>query len=145
MKSLIRATALLFTLAFAGLASAGDMHKVVIHLDESDAKRMNLVLNNASNINKYYADKGEEAKIEIVAYGPGLMMYVKGKSPVADRLASFQQNYDNVAFKACGNTKSKMSKKAGKEIALLDGVDVVPSGAIHLITRQEDGWAYLRP
>ena len=40
------------------------------------------MLNNASNINKYYQDKGEEVEIEIVAYGPGLTMLVPGKSPV---------------------------------------------------------------
>ncbi|MGB1111190.1 MAG: DsrE family protein [Gammaproteobacteria bacterium] len=145
MKTLFKSLTFATALLAAGLASAADLHKIVIHLDEADPARQNLVLNNASNLNKYYLDKGEEAQIEVVAYGPGLTAYVAGKSPVADRIASFQQNYENVSFKACGNTKRKMEKKAGKEIALLDGVEVVPSGAVHLVARQEEGWSYLRP
>ena len=139
----------LFTLAaamlFAQSVFATDVHRVVIHLDEADPARQNLVLNNASNINKYYFDKGEEAVIEIVAYGPGLTMLVPGKSPVADRVSSISQNFDNVTFKACSNTHRKMSKKAGKEVQLMPQAEMVASGVIHLIERQEQGWAYVRP
>lgn len=135
----------LMLIALAAFTANAEVHRIVIHLDEADAKRQNLVLNNASNINKYYQDKGEEARIEIVAYGPGLTAYIDGKSPVAKRIASFQQNYDNIAFKGCGNTKAKMEKKSGKDVKLLGGVEVVPSGAVHLIARQEEGWSYLRP
>lgn len=141
MRTLILAV----TLLFAGMASAGDVHRVVIHVDEADPARQNLVLNNASNVNKYYLDKGEEVEIEIVAYGPGLTMLVPGKSPVADRVEQISQNYDNVSFKACSNTHAKMSKKAGKTVPLMSQANMVPSGVIHLIERQEQGWAYIRP
>ncbi len=40
-------------------------------------------------------------------------------SPVKKRIKSFGENFDNISFRACGNTKRKMSKKAGKEIVLL--------------------------
>ncbi len=53
------------------------------HLDDNDPKRMNLVLNNAANVDAYYKAKGEEVEIEIVTYGPGLNMLIDGKSPVA--------------------------------------------------------------
>lgn len=141
MKTILFATALLLS----GLVSAADVHRVVLHLDDNDPKRMNMVLNNASNINKYYQDKGEEAQIEIVTYGPGLMMLHQKKSPVKDRIASFSQNYDNIGFRACGNTVKKIQKKTGKPVPLLSQAVVVPSGAIHLIQRQEEGWSYLRP
>ena len=138
---------LVFTLALlcAAAAKADDVHCVVLHLDDADPARQNLVLNNASNINRYYQDKGEEVEIEIVTYGPGLTMLVPGKSPVAERVKSISQNFDNVAFRACANTHRKMSKKAGKDVALMPQAQMVPSGVVHLIERQEQGWSYVRP
>ena len=50
--------------------AAGKVHKVAIHVDENDKGRMNLVLNNAKNVDKYYQSKGDKVEIEIVAYGP---------------------------------------------------------------------------
>ena len=128
-----------------GSAGADDVRRIVFHLDEADPHRQNLVLNNASNVNRYYQDKGQEVEIEIVTYGPGLTMLIPGKSPVAERVESISQNYDNVSFRACGNTHRKMSKKAGKEIQLMPQAEMVPSGVIHLVERQQEGWAYIRP
>jgi len=129
---------------FSELFDEGSAHKIVIHIDDNDPKKMNLVLNNASNIYKYYFDKGEEAIIEIVAYGPGLKMFLIN-SPVKKRLKTISQNFENVSFKACSNTMKKMSKKKGKPVKLDPTVSVTPSGAVHIINRQEQGWAYLRP
>ena len=139
---------LLFALAalFATAAAADDdVRQILLHLDEADPARQNLVLNNASNINRYYQDQGQEVEIEIVTYGPGLTMLVPGKSPVAERVKSISQNFDNVSFRACANTHAKMSKKAGKDIQLMPQAEMVPSGVVHLIERQEEGWIYIRP
>ncbi len=121
------------------------VHRVVLHLDDNDPKRMNLVLNNAANIDAHYKAKGEEVQIEIVAYGPGLMMLHAGKSPVKKRVASFGQNFNNIAFRACGNTHKKMSKKAGKTVPLLPQAKMVPAGVVWMMERQEQGWTYIRP
>jgi len=121
------------------------VHRVVMHLDDNDPERMNLVLNNAANVSKYYQEQGEEVEIEIVAYGPGLHMLRADTSPVKERIMGFPDNFDTVTFRACGNTHSKMSAKAGKEVELLPQATMVPSGVIHLIQRQEEGWAYVRP
>lgn len=126
-------------------ADTEKVHRVVIHVDESDPQRQNLVLNNASNINKYYQSKNEEVEIEIVAYGPGLTMFSKDNSPVKKRIGNFMQNYDNVSLRACLNTHKKLSKKHGGSYPLMAETSFVDSGVIHLITRQEEGWAYLRP
>ncbi len=138
-------TVIMALLLSAGLAQATDTHRIVMHLDENDPKRMNLVLNNAANVNKYYQDKGEEVTVEIVTYGPGLHMLRADTSPVTKRIVSFEQNFDNISFKACGNTYRKMSKKAGKDIPLLPQADRVSSGVVHLVARQEAGWSYIRP
>lgn len=141
MKALLFALALLVS----GSVFADKVHRIAFHVDENDPARMNLVLNNASNLNKYYQDKGEEAEIEIVAYGPGLMMLHAKKSPVKDRIKSIAQNFDNVEFRACGNTMAKMKKKTGKPVPLVPEAKIVSSGVVQLVKRQEEGWSYIRP
>jgi intracellular sulfur oxidation DsrE/DsrF family protein len=126
-------------------ASRNDTHRLVVHVDDNDPKRMNMALNNAANVDAYYKAKAEEVKIEIVTYGPGLMMLHAAKSPVKKRIASFGQNFDNISFRACRNTHKKMSKKAGKTVRLLAQAKMVPSGVVHIMELQEAGWSYLRP
>ncbi len=129
----------------AGSLYADKIHKIVLHVDENDPKKLNLVLSNASNINKYYQDKGEEVIIEIVAYGPGLHMFRNDTSPVKTRLKSISQSYDNVTFKACNTTHETMERDEGKKVSLSPLVELVPSGIIYIIQRQEQGWTYIKP
>ena len=120
-------------------------HKVAIHVDENDAKRMNMPLNNVQNVNKYYEAKGEKVQIEIVAYGPGLNMLREDKSPVKERIAAMSLEMSNLSFAACGNTRAKMKKKEGMDIKLVSEAKVVPSGVVRLMELQEQGWSYIRP
>jgi len=143
MKSIILAGALALTTTAMVWADA-TIHQVAIHVDQNDPAVMNMALNNAKNIDNYYKAKGDAVTIEIVAYGPGLKMYIPG-SPVEDRISAMSLEMSNLSFSACGNTHKKMSKKAGKEIALLDEATIVPSGAVRLIELQEQGYSYLRP
>jgi len=125
--------------------AAEKTHKVAIHVDENDAQRMNLALNNAKNVAKYYKAKGEEVEIEVVTYGPGLHMLRADTSPVKARIVAFAATYENVSFRACGNTLNAMTKKEGQTPPLLDIAEPVPSGVVHLMERQEQGWSYIRP
>ncbi len=130
----------------SGFASDSDTdHRVAIHVDENDPATMNLALNNIANIKKYYDSKGETIAIELVAYGPGLHMFRSDTSPVKDRLSVMSLEFDNLTFSACGNTHHNMSKKAGKDIELVEEVTMVPSGVVQLIELQEEGYAYVRP
>ena len=143
---LISVTIFLFSLQI-DKAIAGDKfdHNLVIHMDDNDKGKMNLSLNNAANVTKYYQSKGKSVRIEIVTYGPGLMMLRPDKSPVNDRIKSFASSFDNISFAACGNTMKKMSKKAGKPITVYDFAKKVDSGVIQIMKRQDQGWNYLRP
>lgn len=120
-------------------------HKVAIHVDENDPQRMNMALNNIANVKKYYDSVNETVQIELVAYGPGLHMFRADTSPVKDRLSSMALEIENLTFSACANTHAAMSKKAGKEIVLVDEAQMVPSGVIQLIDLQEKGYSYIRP
>jgi len=149
MKSRILSYALAFAAVLALSAPvnayAHKVHKVAIHVDDSDPKRQNMALNNALNVNKYYKSKGEKVTIEIVAYGPGLTMLVEGKSKVKDRIAKMGLDMPNLSFAACGNTMKKMAKKAGKMPTLVAEATQVSSGVIRLMTLQENGYTYIRP
>lgn len=133
------------TLSPPAVAAEAKVHKIVLHVDENNARRMNLVLNNAKNVRAYYQKKGEKVMIEIVAYGPGLHMLRKDTSPVKARIAAMSKAMPELRFSACANTRRAMSKKAGREIQLLDQAKVVPSGVVRLVELQERGWTYIRP
>ena len=143
MKRLLLA-ALLVLAPVAALAQ-GKTHYVAIHVDQNDPKVMNLALNNAQNVNAYYESIGDEVVIELVAYGPGLTMFVEDKSPVRDRISAMSLEMENLSFAACGNTYRAMQAKAGGEVPLMDEAVIVPSGVVRLIELQEQGYAYVRP
>ena len=143
---LVLLAAVSMTAAVNSLMAADPVaHKVAIHVDENDPARMNMALNNVANVNKYYESIGETVEIELVAYGPGLHMLRADTSPVKDRISVLSLEIDNLKFSACGNTHAAMTKKAGKEIVLIDEATMVPSGVVQLIALQEQGYAYVRP
>ena len=106
---------------------------------------MNLALNNAANVTKYYESICDTVIIEMVAYGPGLNMLIPGKSPVEDRIETMSLQFENLSFAACGNTLNKMSEKAGMDIKIMSEAKMVTSGVVRLIELQEQGYAYIRP
>ena len=126
-------------------AAGSDPVRIAIHVDENDKFKMNLVLNNAENVTKYYMSKGQKVQIRIVAYGPGLHMLRADTSPVKARIAKMALALDNISFAACGNTKAKMMKKSGKPVPIIAEAKMVTSGVVELVELQRQGWAYIRP
>lgn len=143
MKKILTATAL--ALCASGVWAEGVAHRVAVHVDQNDPQVMNMALNNVMNLSSYYESQGDTAIVEVVAYGPGLMMFVPGKSPVADRISAMSLELDGLTFAACGNTLRAMSEKAGHDVQLMDEASVVPSGVVRLVQLQEEGYAYVRP
>ena len=144
MKNILSA-ALFGVILATGAFAEGVTHRVAVHVDENDPQVMNMALNNVTNLTRYYESKGDAVVVELVAYGPGLNMFVADKSPVADRISTMSLEMENLSFAACGNTLRNMTKKAGKEITLMDEASVVPSGVVRLVELQENDYAYIRP
>ncbi|THD75690.1 hypothetical protein E7681_04335 [Thalassobius vesicularis] len=143
MKKLILAAVLAGAPVFAW--AEGVMHKIAVHVNSGDAQVMNIALNNIENVVSYYKSKGDDVTVELVAYGPGLIMLMPGQSPVEERVKTMHLGLDHLQFSACGNTLAKMSKKAGKELSVMEEAQVVPSGVVRLVELQEDGYAYVKP
>ena len=111
--------------------------KVIFQVSDADPAKWNLALNNARNVQ---AELGKDkVQIEIVAYGPGLGM-LKRDSKVEGRLA--QALDDNVGLIACENT---MTNTNTTKADMYGGIAYVPAGVTHLMKRQREGWAYIRP
>jgi uncharacterized protein len=122
-------------------------HRIAIQVDQNDPALMNLALNNVANLMEYYHGKGEQAQIEVVAYGPGLNMFREDKSPVKDRIKSIKSGAfpSSVAFSACGNTKKGMEKAEGHPVEIIPEATIVSAGVVRLTELQEQGWSYIRP
>ena len=135
--ALLSAAFLAFVPLSGALAQQAAKQKVVFQVSDADPAKWNLALNNARNVQ---AELGaDKVQIEIVAYGPGLGM-LKRESKVEGRLAEAMQN--NVGLIACENTMQ--NTKTTKE-DMYSGIAYVPAGVTHLMKRQREGWAYIRP
>lgn len=107
---------------------------VVVHVPEGDPVRWEAIVRNVGNLR----DALDAATlVELVAHGPGLPLLLRG-GPLAGDLVAL----DGVRMVACGNTMERL----GVDVSdLLAGVVVVPAGIAHLVHRQGEGWAYVRP
>jgi hypothetical protein len=138
---------MLLALASTGLAADGKPHHLAIHVDQNDPLVMNQVLNNATNVIEYYRARNEDVDVDIVAYGPGLHMLRADTSPVQDRIKRLKDMSfpGKIQFSACNVTKQGMEKAEGHAISVLPEASIVPSGVVHLMELQEQGWSYVRP
>ena len=128
-------------------AETAKTHKVVFQVSANNPAQMNLALNNVENIMEYYQGKGESLEVEVVAYGPGLMMLRDDKSPVKGRLAGLKKVAfpSKLTFSACHTTMTKMEKAEGHPIKIVSEARVVPGGVARLTELQEQGWTYIKP
>jgi uncharacterized protein len=112
-------------------------NRVVIQVSDADPGKWNLALNNARNLQ---ADLGAgNVDVEIVAYGPGIGM-LKLDSLVANRIG--EAGAAGVKVVACEIT---MKGQKLNRVDMLDGIGYVPAGVVELMSRQQQGWAYIRP
>jgi len=120
----------------ATAALAAD-NKVVIQVSDNDEGKWNLTLNNAKNLQAEFGK--DKVDIEIVVYGPGIDM-LKAESTVGNRV--IDAGASGVKVLACENT---MKAKKLSHDDMLSSVGYVPAGVGEIVTRQQQGWAYLRP
>jgi hypothetical protein len=146
-RRLFAAAILSIALASSALAADAKPHHIAIQVDQNDPQVMNLVLGNATNVIEYYRARNEEVDIDITAYGPGLHMLRADTSPVQDRIKRLKAMvfHGKIQFSACNNTKQNMEKAEGHAISILPDATIVPSGVVHLMELQEQGWSYVRP
>ena len=111
--------------------------RVVIQVSDADQGKWNLARNNAKNIQ---TDLGAaNVDVEIVAYGPGIGM-LKLDSVVGSRID--EATSAGVKVVACENT---MKGQKLTRADMWNGIGYVPAGVVELMSKQQQGWAYIRP
>jgi intracellular sulfur oxidation DsrE/DsrF family protein len=80
------------------------------------------------------------AQVEVVLYGKSVGMVTKDQSTVADALKDLTQK-KNVSFKVC---KVALKNNGVDMSQLLPGIGTVPDGIYEIISKQRDGWGYIK-
>jgi intracellular sulfur oxidation DsrE/DsrF family protein len=112
--------------------------KIVMSLSEGDPTRINEIIGNVGNIQKFYG--ADDVQIVLVVYGPGVHAVLNDESPVRPRIAGLLAI--GITIEACAVTLQSLHKTRGDLIA---GVSVVPNGLPEIVERQVSGYYYVRP
>lgn len=115
-------------------------NKIVLQLSDFNPAKQTLVLNVAGNLLKHYA--GTEVDMEIVTFGPGVRLLLKGN--VNDQRIQTLMDA-GVRFSVCGNTLTNMAKKLGHMPEVRENVMHVKAGAARILQLQKAGWQLLKP
>jgi intracellular sulfur oxidation DsrE/DsrF family protein len=126
--------AALFISSFFALAQKD--YKVVFDLTSKDSNDQKAVIRWLNEVSK----AEPTAQMEVVMYGQGLDLVTKGKSAAADDVVRLAQN-KNVAFKVC---QVAMKAHHLELNDLLQGVQTVPDGIYEVISKQRQGWGYIK-
>lgn len=120
---------------FYGNAQLKD-YNVVFDFTSGDSVNQQTVVRQVDLIKKANPD----AKLEVVIYGLGMNLALKDKSSQAaaiQRLAGLK----DVSFKVCSVTLKRNNIDKSQ---LLPGVELVPDGIYEIITKQKEGWGYIK-
>jgi intracellular sulfur oxidation DsrE/DsrF family protein len=111
-------------------------YKVVIDITSRDTLSQQMALRWVDEIVK----AEPTAQVEIVMYGQGTALAVQGRSAVADAIAGVVSN-KNVSLRIC--SVAMANQKIDKS-QLLPGIQTVPDGIYEIISKQHQGWGYIK-
>ena len=111
-------------------------YKVVFDLTSGDTLSQQTVIRWINEVIK----TEPTAQVEVVMFGKGLPLVVKDKSALANDVTSLATN-KNVAFKVCAIALA--NQKIDKS-QLLTGVQIVPDGIYEIVSKQKEGWGYVK-
>ena len=135
-RTFVGAAALVAFALPAAAHSQPAKNRALFQVTDNDPARWNMILNNMTNLREGVGSEG--AEIELVAYGPGLLM-LKADSPVRQRVAEALKS--GVRINACQNTMQGMKLVPAD---MLPEIGYVPSGVVEVMRKQQQGWAYIR-
>ncbi len=111
------------------------VHKIIFQLTTDDTLAHKALMKQLTNIKINAPD----AEVEVVCHGPGVYMMVEAKSTVKSKLKELAEK--GIRFVVCEFTlkdrnidKSAIVKEAG----------FVKSGILEIVSKQEEGWSYLK-
>ena len=111
------------------------VHKIVMQFTVGDSTEQASIVGQVANIRNIWPN----SQIEVVCHSSGLDILISKKSKVSKAVTDLTSK--GVVFAACNNTMKRRNIK--KEDLLPESV-VVPSAMVEIVTKQEEGWAYLK-
>ncbi|HET9055524.1 MAG TPA: DsrE family protein [Chitinophagaceae bacterium] len=116
--------------------TAQQPYKVVFDLTSKDTLAHQTVIRWI----KLITESNKDARLEVVYYGQSLDMVTQGKSTVANDIIEYAKK-DNISFKVC---EAAMKHWKIEKNQLLPGVQTVPDGIYEIISKQGQGWGYIK-
>jgi intracellular sulfur oxidation DsrE/DsrF family protein len=135
MKKIIFLTAFMLSLCNYLVAQKAP-YKVVFDVTSKDSLVHQMVIRWIREIET----TNPEAEIEVVFYAKSLGMVTKDKSVVAADVIKYAKS-KNVTFKVCEVAMKNNSIEKGQ---LLEGVGIVPDGIYEIVSKQHEGWGYIK-
>jgi len=124
-----------FLLCSSFLCAQKPDYKVVFDLTSRDTLDQRSVIRWLNEISKSNPD----AKLEVVMYGQGFS-FVRDKSIYADAITRLCTS-KNISFKVCAIALKNNNVDKSE---LLPCAEVVPDGIYEIITKQKQGWGYIK-
>jgi uncharacterized protein len=111
-------------------------YKVVFDMSSRDSVNQQAIVREIGLI----MDANPNAKLEVVIYGQGLDIAVNGRSPQQANVEKIISS-GKASFKVCAMT---MKRNNIAREQLVPGVEVVPDGIYEIISKQQEGWGYIK-
>ncbi len=112
-------------------------HHVVFQLSEGEPAAWNSLVLHVNNTMNALADDGG-SEVEVIFYGPGLLMLTKSSAAYEDRLKQLSDR--GVKLIACRNAMKTRNVKSEDLFPFAGQVD---SGIAEIVRKEEAGWAYI--
>ncbi len=111
------------------------VHKIVFQLTSDDTLVHKSLVKQLNNI----LTAAPDALIEVVCHNNGVAMMLLSKTVVHPKIVELAAK--GVKFVVCENTMKE--RKIDKSLIVAEA-GFVPSGIIEIVTKQEEGWSYLK-
>jgi uncharacterized protein len=111
-------------------------YKVVFDMSSRDTINQQAIIREIGLI----TGASPDAKLEIVIYGQGMDMVVKDRSSQQSAVEKLIAE-NKASFKVCAMT---MKRNNIDKSQLVSGVEVVPDGIYEIISKQQQGWGYIK-
>ena len=111
-------------------------YKVVFDITSGDTAAHKTVIRQMRGISQSRPD----AQLEVAIYGDALAMVMKDKSIIADAIQELSSS-KKASFKVCAAT---MKRHNVDKAQLLPGVEMVPDAIYEIVTKQHEGWGYIK-
>lgn len=110
-------------------------HRILFHLATSDTLAHKALVKQLSNVLDYW----NTAKIEVVVHNNGVSFMKLGEARFAKEIEALKDR--GIVFAVCENT---LKQRKIEKHQLLKTASFVPVGLVEIVTRQEEGWAYIK-